>query len=111
MKRLVIVPVADIQYFQGFQEVCRDHSLAGLVGDTQSGRSREQFSSQEMFLEAVARGDADLYSFQSIEEATAFASKKLESLNRLGTAIENRVKKWAPQEFAPFSDYEILRRR
>ena len=88
MKRVIIVPILDVHRFRGFEEVCRDQSLAALVGDTTSERSRERYSSQDSFLEAVARGDADRYTFQSREEAATFAKEKLERLNQLGKAIE-----------------------
>ena len=88
MKRVIIVPIPDVHRFRGFEEVYRDQSLAALVGDTTSERSRERYSSQDLFLEAVARGDADRYTFQSLEEAVTFAKEKLETLNRLGMAIE-----------------------
>ena len=88
MKRVIIVPIPDVHRFRGFEEVYRDQSLAALVGDTTSERSRERYSSQDLFLEAAARGDADRYTFQSLEEAAAFAKEKIEILNRLGMAIE-----------------------
>ena len=84
MKRVIIVPIPDVHRFRGFKEVCRDQSLAALVGDTTSERSRKQYSSEDLFLEAVARGDADRYTFRNAEEAAAFAKEKLETLNRLG---------------------------
>ena len=87
MKRVIIVPILDVHRFRGFEEVCRDQSLAALVGDTTSERSRERYSSQDLFLQAVARGDADRYTFQSLEEAATFAKEKLERLNQLGKAI------------------------
>ena len=88
MKRVIIVPILDVHRFRGFEEVCRNQSLAALVGDTTRERSRERYSSQDLFLEAVARGDADRYTFQSREEAATFAKEKLERLNQLGKAIE-----------------------
>ena len=88
MKRVIIVPILDVHRFRGLEEVYRDQSLAALVGDTTSERSRERYSSEDLFLEAVARGDADRYTFQSLEEAAAFAKERLEILNRLGMAIE-----------------------
>lgn len=99
MKRVIIAPILDVHRFRGFEEVCRAQSLAALVGDTTSERSRERFSSEEMFLEAVARGDADRYTFESVEEAAAFAKDKLEILNRLGKAIEDGLNRTTTQKF------------
>jgi len=99
VKRVIIVPILDVHRFRGFEEVCRDQSLAALVGDTTSERSRERYSSQDLFLEAVARGNADRYTFQSREEAAAFAKEKLEILNQLGKAIEEGVERTATQKF------------
>ena len=99
MKRVIIVPILDVDRFRGFEEVYRDQSLAALVGDTTSERSRERFSCEEMFLEAVARGDADRYTFESVEEAAAFAKDKLEILNRSGKAIEDSLTRTTTSKF------------
>ena len=99
MKRVIIVPILDVHRFRGFEEVCRDQSLAALIGDTTSERSRGRYSCEEMFLEAVARGDADRYAFQSLEEAAVFAKDKLEILNRLGKAIEDGLNRTTTQKF------------
>ena len=99
MKRVIIVPILDVHRFCGLEEVCRDQSLAALVGDTTSERSRERFPCEEMFLEAVARGDADRYTFQTVEEAAAFANDKLEILNRSGKAIEDNLTRTTTSNF------------
>jgi len=99
VKRVIIVPILDVHRFRGFELVHRDQSLAALVGDKTSERSRQRYASEELFLEAVARGDADRYTFQSLEEAAAFAKEKLETLNRLGKAIEEGVESAATQKF------------
>jgi hypothetical protein len=52
-----------------------------------------------MFLEAVARGDADRYTFESVEEAAAFAKDKLEILNRSGKAIEDSLTRTTTGKF------------
>lgn len=88
MKQLIIVPIVDAHLFRGLKEVCRDHDLVALVGESVYERSRHGYVSEELFLEAVARGDADRYTFQSVEEAATFAKEKLERLNQLGKAIE-----------------------
>jgi hypothetical protein len=99
VKRIIVVPILDAHRFPGFEEVCRDQSLAALVGDTTSERSRERFPCEEMFLEAVARGDADRYTFQTVEEAAAFAKDKLEILNRSGKAIEDSLTRTTTSKF------------
>jgi hypothetical protein len=98
VKRVIIVPILDVHRFRGFEEVYRDQSLAALVGDTTSERSRERYPSLDLFLEAVARGEADRYTFQTVEEAAAFAKKKLETLNRLGKAIEDGLNRTTTQK-------------
>jgi hypothetical protein len=99
VKRVIIVPILDVHRFRGFEEVYRDQSLAALVGDTTSERSRERYPSLDLFLEAVARGEADRYTFQTVEEAAAFAKEKLETLNRFGKAIEEGLNKTTTQKF------------
>ena len=99
MKRLIIVPILDVHRICGFEEMCRNQSLVALVGDTTSERSRERYSSEEMFLEAVARGEADRYTFESVEEAAAFAKNKLEILNRSGKAIEDSLTRTTTSKF------------
>ena len=75
MKRVIIVPILDVHRFCGFEEGCRDQRLAALIGDSTSDRSRERSSSEEMFLETVARGDPD--------DTRLKASKRLRRLRRI----------------------------
>jgi hypothetical protein len=96
VKRVIIIPIVDVYRFGGFEEVCRDQSLAALIGDTTGDRSRERYVSEDTFLEAVARGEADRYTFQSAEEAIAFAREKLKILSRLGKRIENGLNRATP---------------
>jgi hypothetical protein len=102
MKHLIIVPIGDAHLFKGLKEVSRDCSLVAFVGESIPERSRHGFASEELFLEAVARGDADRYSFNTVEEAAAFARKKLEMLNRIGRAIEDRTNERLSRKKEPF---------
>lgn len=92
VKRLIFVPILDAHQFQGLIEVYRTHSLVALVGESSYQRSRHGYGSEELFLKAVARGTADRYTFHSLQEATVFAKEKLETWNRLGRAIERKLR-------------------
>jgi hypothetical protein len=99
VKRVIIVPILDVHRFQGLEEVYRDQNLAALVGESTHERSRQGYASEDLFLEAVARGAADRYTFRSAEEAAAFATEKLGELNRLGKAIEEGLDRTTTQKF------------
>lgn len=75
---MIIVPVADTKHFHGCEVIHREQNLA--AGDTTSGRSRSAFASEEAFLEAVALGIADQYTFETLAEAARFAEKKLSEM-------------------------------
>ena len=59
MKRVIIVPAADVGHFHRLEVIYREESLAALAGDTTRGRSRAAYDSEEAFLQAVAQGIAD----------------------------------------------------
>jgi hypothetical protein len=50
------------------------------------------FADVDSFEDAVARGDADKYSFPTLKEATVFAVSKIEDLTNRGNEILNRLK-------------------
>jgi hypothetical protein len=62
-------------------------SIAALVGDTFGARTRSAFDSDDSFFYSVAGGQADLYTFNTSEEADRFAKGKIEAL----TAIERSI--------------------
>jgi hypothetical protein len=57
------------------------------VGDTFEERTRSAFDSDDSFFYSVAGGRADLYTFNTLEEAARFAKGKIEAL----TAIERGI--------------------
>jgi hypothetical protein len=80
MKRVIIVPVTETRQFPGMEILARGRSIAALVGDTFEARTRSAFYS-------VGSGQADLYTFNTLEEAARFAKGKIEAL----TAIERSI--------------------
>jgi hypothetical protein len=91
MKRVVIVPVTDVERFPDLEIVARDGSLTALVGNSTAARTRAAFDSEDAFLNAVALGLADRHTFNSLAEATAFAVAKLDSLAETARRIEEAI--------------------
>jgi hypothetical protein len=87
MKRVIIVPVTETRQFPGMKILARGGSFAALVGDTFEERTRSAFDSEDSFFYSVAGGRADLYTFNTLEEAARFAKGKIEAL----TAIERSI--------------------
>ena len=87
MKRVIIVPVTETGRFPGMEILASGGSIAALVGDTFEARTRNAFESEDSIFYAVGYGQADLYSFRSLEEAACFAKDKIEAL----TAIERSI--------------------
>lgn len=88
MKRVVIVPVSDVDRFPYLESIARDVALVALVGDSAADRTRGAYDSEEAFLNAVALGLADRHTFTSLAEATAFAVAKLDNLAQAARRIE-----------------------
>jgi hypothetical protein len=89
MKRVIIVPVTETRQFPGMKILARGGSIAALVGDTFEERTRSAFDSEDSFLYSVACGRADLYTFNTLEEAARFAKGKIEALTALERSIDN----------------------
>ena len=87
MKRVIIVPVTETRQFPGMKILARGGSIAALVGDTFEARTQRAFDSKDSFFYAVGYGHADLYTFNTLEEAARFAKGKIEAL----TAIERSI--------------------
>ena len=87
MKRVIIVPVTETRQFPGMKILARGGSIVALVGDTFGERARSAFDSEDSFFYSVAGGRADLYTFNTLEEAARFARGKIEAL----TAIERSI--------------------
>jgi hypothetical protein len=87
MKRVIIVPITETQQFPGMEILARGGSIAALVGDTLEKRTRSAFDSEDSFFYSVGYGQADLYTFNTLDEAARFAKGKIEVL----TAIERSI--------------------
>ena len=79
MKRVIIVPVTETGQFSGMEILASGGSIAALVGDTFEERTRSAFDSDDSFFYSVAGGRADLYTFNTLEEAARFAKCKIEA--------------------------------
>jgi hypothetical protein len=88
MKRVIIVPVTETREFPGMEILARGGSIAALVGDTFEERTRRAFDSEDSFFYSVAGGRADLYTFNTLEEAARFAKGKIEALTALERSID-----------------------
>jgi hypothetical protein len=91
MKRVVIVPVSDIECFPDLEIIARDGALVALVGNSAAGRTRDAYDSEDAFLSAVALGLADRHTFDNLAEATAFAVSRLDNLAQAARRIEAAI--------------------
>jgi hypothetical protein len=67
-------------------------SIAALVGDTFEERTRRAFDSEDSILYSVAGGRADLYTFNTLEEAARFATQEAGLMGYLpNSSGEDRV--------------------
>ena len=87
MKRIIIVPVTETRQFPGMEILARGGSIAALVGDTFEARTRSAFDSDDSFFYSVAYGRADLYTFNTLDEAARFAKGKIDALTTLERTI------------------------
>jgi hypothetical protein len=87
MKRVIIVPVTETRQFPGMEILARGGSIAALVGDTFEERTRRAFDSEDSFFYSVAGGRADLYTFDTLDEAARFAKGKIEALMALERSV------------------------
>ena len=88
MKRVIIVPVTETRQFPGMEILASGGSIAALVGDTFEARTRSAFDSDDSFFYSVAGGQADLYTFNTLEEAARFAKGKIETLMAIERSID-----------------------
>ena len=89
MKRVIIVPVTETRRFPGMEILASGGSIAALVGDTFEARTRSAFDSDDSFFYSVAGGQADLYTFNTLEEAARFAKGKIEALMAIEHSIDS----------------------
>src|SRR5277367_4880941 len=91
MKRVVVLPLSEAARFPDLEVIALDRNLAAFVGNTAPGRTREAYNSDESFLEAVAQGFADRYTFNTLDEAATFAKRKLDDLTPAAQKIEGAI--------------------
>jgi hypothetical protein len=91
MKRVIIEPVTETRQFPGMEILARGGSIAALVGDTFEERTLSAFDSEDSFFYAVAGGRADLYAFNTLDEAARFAKGKIEALTALERSINTKL--------------------
>jgi hypothetical protein len=112
MKRVIIVPVTETGQFSGMQILARGGSVAALVGDTFEARTRSAFDSDDSFFYSVGYGQADLYTFNTLEEAARFAKGKIEALTALERSINTKLADAAgPLKITPIAVPSSGRRR
>ena len=112
MKRVIIVPVTETRRFPGMKILARGGSIAALVGDTFEERTRSAFDSEDSFFYSVAAGQADLYTFNTLEEAARFAKDKIEALTAIERSIDiNRAVATGSLKIAPSTVPNPARRR
>jgi len=90
MKRVIIVPVTETRQFPGMEVLASGGSIAALVGDTFEARTRSAFDSEDSFFYSVGYGHADLYTFNTLEEAARFAKGKIEALTVIERSIDTK---------------------
>jgi hypothetical protein len=61
------------------------------VGDTSEARTRGAFDSEESFWYSVGLGQADLYTFNTLEQAASFAKGKIEALMTIELSINTKA--------------------
>jgi hypothetical protein len=112
MKRVIIVPVTETRQFPGMTILARGGSIAALVGDTFEERTRSAFDSEDSFFYSVAGGRADLYTFNTLEEAARFAKGKIEALTAIERSIDtNPADAAGPLKITPIAVPNPGRRR
>jgi len=112
MKRVIIVPVTETRQFPGMEILARGGSVAALVGDTFEARTRSAFDSDDSFFYAVGYGQADLYTFNTLEEAARFAKSKIEALTAIERCIDtNRTDATESLKITPIAVPNPGRRR
>lgn len=91
VKRIIIIPASEVGHFHSMTVVARGGAIAALLGESDKLRSRAAFDTDDEFYDAAAAGRADLYTFDTVEEATEFAGAKIESLNIKARQIEEAI--------------------
>ena len=87
MKRVIIMPVTEVRQFAGMKILARGVDCCAS-GDTFAKRTRSAFDSEDPSFYSVAGGPADLYTFNTLEEAAHFAKGKIEALMALERSVD-----------------------
>src|ERR1700679_325069 len=104
MKRVIIVPDTETRQFPGMKILARGGSIAALVGDTFEERTRSAFDSEDAFFYSVASGQADLYTFKTLQEAARFAKGKIKALTAIERSMDiNRADATGSLKIAPIA--------
>ena len=112
MKRVIIVSVTETRQFPGMEILARGGSIAALVGDTFEARTRSAFDSDDSFFYSVGYGQADLYTFSTLDEAARFANGKIEALMALERSVDaNRADATGSLKVGPVAVPNSGRRR
>jgi hypothetical protein len=90
--------------FADLELIARDRSLGAFLGNTAPARTRDAYDSDESFLQAVALGYADRYTFNTADEAVIFGKQKLEDLARLAREIEEGLEPTGTKRHQPKKD-------
>ena len=85
------MPVTETRHFPGMEILASGGSIAALVGDTFEARTRSAFDSEDSFFYSVAGGQADLYTFDTWEEAARFAKDKIKPFMALVALRRNSM--------------------
>ena len=96
MKRVVIVPASEVSKFPSMTMIARGGAIAALMGDSFEERSRKSFGSEEEFDDAIRHDRADRNTFRTEEEATLFATARIDALNAAARRVEEVVNRTAP---------------
>jgi hypothetical protein len=112
MKRVIIVPITETRQFPGMEILARGGSIAALVGDTFKERTRSAFDSEDSFFYSVGYGQADLCTFNTLDEAARFAKGKVKELTALERSIDsNRADATESSRIEPIAVPNLGRRR
>jgi hypothetical protein len=85
---------------------------SALDSDTFEERTRSAFDSEDSFFYSVAAGQADLYTFNTLEEAARFAKGKIEALTAIERSVDiNRAVATGSLKIAPSTVPNPARRR
>jgi hypothetical protein len=85
---------------------------SALDSDTFEERTRSAFDSEDSFFYSVAAGQADLYTFNTLEEAARFAKGKIEALMAIERSINtNRADATESLKITPIAVPNPGRRR